>query len=62
MNLAKSIIVSVEDVPNVESLASFLKCQISQLPMKCHGSLGAPFKSIFIWDNDIDKMETKMAS
>ena len=62
VNLAKSEVVPVGHVPNVESLASVLEGKITQLPMIYLGlPLGAAFKSKSIWDDVIEKMERKLA-
>ena len=46
VNLTKSEMVAVGDVPHIEGLAGILGCQISTLPMKYLGlPLGAKFKS-----------------
>ncbi|KAF5472823.1 hypothetical protein F2P56_009502 [Juglans regia] len=62
VNLAKSEVVPMGLVPNVESLASILDCKISQLSMKYLGfPLGADFKSKSTWDDVLEKMERKLA-
>lgn len=46
VNLAKSEIIPMRNVLNVESVAKILDCKISQLPMKYLGlPLGVPFRS-----------------
>lgn len=63
VNLTKSEVVLVRNVPNVESIANILQCKISQLPMKYMDlSLSAPFKSKSFWDEVLEKMEQKLAS
>lgn len=47
----------------MDSMASILGCQISQLPINYLGlPLDALFKSISIRDNVLEKMERKLAS
>jgi hypothetical protein len=49
INLAKSGIVLVEAMGDVEELASILGCKVSSLPMKYLGlPLGASYKAISI--------------
>jgi len=51
INLGKSELVPIGEVEDVESLAHILGCRIGSLPMTYLGMLlGAPFKSIFIWN------------
>jgi hypothetical protein len=48
---------------NRESLAHILGCRIGSLPMTYLGMpLGASFKSIFIWNGVIEKVERRLAS
>jgi hypothetical protein len=63
INLQKSELVAVEEVPNIEELASILSCIISSFPMKYLGlPLGAPFKSRAIWNGVVERMEKRLAS
>lgn len=56
MNLAKLKLVPVGNVPNVESLAFILGCEVSTLPMKYLSlPLGVSFKSKSIWDEVLEK-------
>jgi hypothetical protein len=62
INLAKSELVHVGNVNNVEGLASILGCRVSSLPMKYLGlPLGASFKAKSIWDGIIEKIEHRLA-
>jgi len=63
VNLQKSELVIVGEVPYIEGLAKILGCNISSLPLRYIGlPLGAPFKSKAIWDGVIEKMEKRLAS
>ena len=62
INLSKSEMVPVGQVPNIEVLADILGCNITQLPMSYLGlPLDAKFKSKQIWDPISEKMEWKLA-
>jgi len=55
INLAKSEIVPVGEVEDVEELASILGCRVSSLPMKYLGlPLGASYKASSIWNGVIE--------
>jgi hypothetical protein len=58
INLQKSELVVVGEVPNIEELAAILSCRISSFPMKYLGlPLGAPFRLRAIWDGVVERME-----
>ncbi len=60
--MSKSEMVPVGNVPNLESLADTMGCNISHLPMSYLGlTLGAKFKSKVIWDPILEKMGRKLA-
>jgi hypothetical protein len=62
INLAKSELVPVGNVMNVEGLASILGCRVSSLPMKYLGlPLGVSFKAKSIWDDIIEKVQRRLA-
>ena len=62
VNLHKSKIVPVGDVPNLEELVAVLGCKLSALPMTYLGlPLGAKFNSKTIWNPVIEKMERRIA-
>lgn len=57
VNLFKSEIVLVGTVSNISGLANILSCKVSSLPLGHLGlSLGAPHKSVSIWDGVSDKI------
>jgi hypothetical protein len=63
INLAKSMLVPVGNVVNMDDLAGILGCGVSSLPLKYLGLLlGAPFKAKFIWDDVVGKIERWLAS
>jgi hypothetical protein len=63
VNLQKSELVAMGEVPFIEGLAKILGCNISSLLLRYLGlPLGAPFKSLAIWDEVIEKMEKRLAS
>jgi hypothetical protein len=63
INLSKSELVPIGEVEDVESLAHILGCRIGSLPMTYLGMpLGAPFKSVSIWNGVIEKVERRLAS
>jgi hypothetical protein len=58
VNLQKSKLLAVGEVPHKEELADIHNCRISSLPMKYLGlPSGAPFKSKAIWNGVVEKME-----
>ena len=62
VNLSKSALILVGDVPNVHVLASFFGCGVDYLPSSYLGlPLGAPYKSIAIWDPIIERFHKKLA-
>jgi hypothetical protein len=62
INLAKSKIVPVGDVGDVEVLTCILGCRVSYLSMKYLGlPLGASYKVTSIWNGIIEKMEVRLA-
>jgi hypothetical protein len=63
VNLAKSVLVPVGSVDNVDGLASILGCGVSSLPLKYLGlPLGACYKAKSIWDGVVEKIERRLAS
>jgi hypothetical protein len=61
INLNKSKMVPVGNVPDLEDLAGIMGCKIIHLPMTYLGlPLGANFKSKSIWDPIFEKMERKL--
>jgi hypothetical protein len=62
INLGKSELVPVGDVPDVEGLADILGCKTASLPMQYLGlPLGAKFKSKDIWNPVLEKVERRLA-
>ena len=62
INLGKSEMVPVGEVPNMEELACILGCKQASLPMKYLGlPLGAKFKETTIWNPILEKMERRLA-
>ena len=62
VNLAKSQIVPIGEVENVDRLARIFGCRVAGLHMKYLGlPLGAPYKSTTIWNDIVEKMGRKLA-
>ena len=63
VNLSKSEMVPVGTVVGMQSLADILCCRIGGLPMTYLGMpLGAPYKSLSIWNTILEKIEKRLAS
>uniref|UniRef100_A0A2N9II99 Uncharacterized protein n=1 Tax=Fagus sylvatica TaxID=28930 RepID=A0A2N9II99_FAGSY len=63
INLSKSEIVPVGDVPHLEELVQLLGCKQSVLPMQYLGlPLGATFKETAIWNPVLERVEKRLAS
>ena len=61
VNLQKSEMVPVGDVPNLEDLVAVLGCKSAALPMIYLGlPLGAKFNSKLIWNPIIEKLERRL--
>ena len=62
VNVAKSEMVPIGEVNNVQALAEILGCRVGALPMTYLGMpLGAPHKSPSIWNPILEKFERKLA-
>jgi exonuclease III len=62
INLGKSEMVPVGEVPNMEELVCILGCKQGLLPIKYLGlPLGAKFKETTIWNPILEKMERRLA-
>uniref|UniRef100_A0A2N9FIH8 Reverse transcriptase zinc-binding domain-containing protein n=1 Tax=Fagus sylvatica TaxID=28930 RepID=A0A2N9FIH8_FAGSY len=62
INFNKSKMAPVDNVPDLDNLATILGCKIVQLPINYLGlPLGAKFKSKTIWDPIVEKMERKLS-
>jgi hypothetical protein len=63
INLAKSELILVGNVDNVDGLAGLLGGRVSSLPLKCLGlPLGVAYKAKHIWDSVIEKIECRLTS
>jgi hypothetical protein len=63
VNLAKSELVPVGNVDDVDGLAGIMGCGVSPLPLKYLGlPLGASYKAKSIWNDVIEKIERRLAS
>ena len=61
INLGKSELVPIGDVPNMEELVEMLGCRQSSLPLKYLGlPLGATYKEETIWNPILQKMEWRL--
>ena len=61
--MAKSELVPVGDVLNMDELVAILGCRQSSLPMTYLGlPLGAKFKDRAIWNPILEKMERRLTS
>ena len=62
VNFSKSALIPASDVPNVHMLTPFLGCGVDHLPSLYLGlPLGAPYKSIAIWDPVIKRFHKRLA-
>ena len=62
INLSKSVIVPIDEVGDVEDLSSIIGCGVESMLFTYLGlPLGAHYKDPSIWNNVIEKMETKLA-
>ena len=62
INLGKSKLVPIRDVPDLHELVEILGCRESALPLKYLGLLlGASFKDKTIWNPILKKMEQRLA-
>jgi hypothetical protein len=63
VNLAKSIIVPVGEVSDIDLLAEFLGCKVGSLPITYLGMpLGAWFKDKACWNGVVEKSVRALAS
>ena len=57
-----SEIVPIREENNLDALANILSCKVGNLPMKYLGMpLGTSFKTTFIWNPTLEKMEKKLS-
>ena len=62
VNVAKSEMVPIVEINNVQALVEILGCRVGALPMTYLGMpLGAPYKSPSIWNPILEKFERKLA-
>uniref|UniRef100_A0A2N9IL89 Reverse transcriptase zinc-binding domain-containing protein n=1 Tax=Fagus sylvatica TaxID=28930 RepID=A0A2N9IL89_FAGSY len=62
VNMAKSEMVAVGEVGNIEMLADSLDCRVGSLPLAYLGMpLGASYKAVSVWDPILEKMERRLA-
>ena len=60
VNVGKSEVVPIGKVNNLIALADILSCRVGSLPMKyLEMPLGTSFKTVFIWNPILEKMEKK---
>ena len=61
VNMAKSEMVPVGEVPNIGDLAEVLCCQIGTILILYLGMpLGAAYRAVSIWNPILEKMERKL--
>ena len=62
VNMNKSEMVPVGDVLDFHRLAALLSCKVGATPMNYLGMpLGAPYKSLSMWDPILEKIERRLA-
>ena len=62
INLSKSVIIPIGEVPELESLAQFFGCGFDSLPSSYLGLLlGASFKSKVVWEPVMERFRKKLA-
>jgi hypothetical protein len=62
VNLAKSMLIPMGNVQQVDYLASILGCEVASLPLEYLGlPLGAPNNASHIWDDILGKMKCRLA-
>ena len=62
VNVGNSEVVPIGKVNNLIALADILSCIVGSLPMKyLEMPLGTSFKTIFIWNPILEKMEKKLS-
>jgi hypothetical protein len=63
VNLAKSVLVPVDNVDNVDWLTIILGCEVFSLPLKYLGlPLGTCYKAKPIWNEVVEKIDCRLAS
>jgi len=62
VNLAKTVIIPIGEVPDLHQLAHFFGCGFDSLPSTYLGlPLGAPYKSKIVWEPVIEKFQKRLA-
>ena len=62
VNLAKSVIIPIGEVPNVNALAHFFGCRVDYLPSTYLGlPLGASYKRKVVWDPVVERFHKRLA-
>ena len=62
INLEKSEFIPIERVENIDDLALDFGCRVGSLPSTYLGlPLGAPFKSISVWDGVEERFRKRLA-
>ena len=61
INLEKSELILVRNVLNLEDLALEFECKVGGIPSRYLGlPLGAPFKSVPVWDSVEERFQKKL--
>ena len=62
VNVGKSEIVPIGEVSYIQTLANILQCKVGSLPMLYLGMpLGTSYKTAFIWNPILERMEMKLS-
>ncbi|XP_059649996.1 uncharacterized protein LOC132295721 [Cornus florida] len=62
VNVGKSILVPVGEVPEIEFFADILGCRTGSFPISYLGMpLGAPSRCVGVWDPVVDRFEKRLA-
>jgi len=62
INLSKSVLIPVGEVPDLNNLAQFFGCGVDFLPSSYLGlALGASFKSKMVWESVVERFQKKLA-
>lgn len=61
VNLAKSALIGVGEVPNLDMLATDLGCRIGSLPVTYLGlPIGAQYKSVNVWNPVVERIQRRL--
>ena len=61
INLEKSEIIPVGRVENIDFLTKAFRCRVGSLPSYLGLALGAPFKSVSVWDGVEERLRRRLA-